>query len=57
MAVVLVLLQAPRVRAFADLALNEIRSGVGGDACLLEDKQSFSEFMDRVNERFESSAD
>eukprot|EP00903_Cladosiphon_okamuranus_P017907 g16478.t1 len=41
---------APRVRAFAELALNEIRSGVGGDANLLADKQAFSEFMDRVNE-------
>lgn len=43
---------APRVRAFAELALNEIRSGVGGDASLLEDKQAFSEFMDRINERY-----
>lgn len=32
--------------------MNEIRSGVDGDASLLADKQAFSEFMDRVNERF-----
>lgn len=43
---------APRVRAFAELALHELRSGVGGDASLLADKQAFSEFMDRVNERY-----
>ena len=44
---------APRVRAFAELALKEIRPGGGGDTSLLADKQAFSEFMDKVNERYE----
>lgn len=41
----------PRVRAFAELALKEIRSGMGSDTSLLSDKAAFSEFMDKVNER------
>lgn len=40
------------MRSFAELVLNEIRTDVDGEAKLLTDKQAFSEFMDRVNERY-----
>ncbi len=58
---------APRVRAFAELALKEIgfmgslgedSNGNGTGTCtgtdkgLLADKYAFSRFMDRVNERY-----
>lgn len=41
---------APRVRSFAERALEELRSGEG-EASPLSDKQTFSEFMYRVTER------
>ncbi|CAM9625635.1 unnamed protein product, partial [Ectocarpus fasciculatus] len=41
---------APRVRAFAELALKEILSVEGSDASLLADKLAFSEYMDKINE-------
>lgn len=47
----------PRVRAFAELALKEVRlgGGDGSDTSLLTDKAAFSEFMDKVNERYGTS--
>lgn len=45
----------PCVRVFAELALKEIRLGGSDVSCLLSDKGAFSEFMDKVNERYESS--
>ena len=41
----------PCVRVFAELALKEIRLGES-DAGLLSDKGAFSEFMDKINERY-----
>lgn len=50
---------APRVRTFAELALKEIgfTGGLGEDRngtdnSLLADKYAFSQFMDKVNERY-----
>lgn len=39
------------MRVFAELALKELRLVVG-DEGLLSDKGAFSEFMDKVNERY-----
>ncbi|CAM9775511.1 unnamed protein product [Ectocarpus sp. 4 AP-2014] len=44
------LVAAPRVRAFAELAFKEIQSVVGSDASLLADKLAFAEYMDKINE-------